>query len=186
MEFWDTFLTVTEVSFESLPQLALQVPIKFGFFSYDHMNALHKFTFYNECIPMVSCVNAKCPQVYIVLQSVRPGWAGPGWWQLFTISSSFASGAMGPTKEFLVARQEVLVKKNRATKLYTKLTKTEKLPDMLSECTESRLTSPEFYPFFLFLLITRVGTIAFTFAALNYRALAIYPPVYPTRYTRKM
>ena len=93
-------VTVLEVTYEALPQLALQVPSP-------HLP---------PSLPL---------QVYIVLRSPH---VTPGWTQLASIVSSFLTATLGPAEDFLLIYQEVLWEQGKSNKLYTEMTLREKLP----------------------------------------------------------
>ena len=98
MKAWAPDVTVAEVTYEALPQLALQVT------------------------PPSPPPPPR--QIFIVLRTgVRPGWV-----QLASIASSFLTATIGPAEEFLQARQDQLYDEDPAVKQYTDMGLGDKLP----------------------------------------------------------
>ena len=93
-------VTVLEVTYEALPQLALQVP--------------------SPHLPTSPPL-----QVYIVLRSPH---VTPGWTQLASIVSSFLTATLGPAEDFLAIYQAQLYLQDKSDKAYTEMTLREKLP----------------------------------------------------------
>ena len=97
-------VTVLEVTYEALPQLALQVPSP-------HLTSLSP-----PSLPL---------QVYIVLRSPH---VTPSWTQLASIGSSFLTATLGPAEDFLTIYQGLLREQDRSNKHYARMTLGEKLP----------------------------------------------------------